>query len=114
MKKQIGDLTPNGSTYKVDFNERQPIGIDDEIRKQYLRIENYKINSEKYITKHNQLVKVREEVATTPDEYMRNGLKTISAKECRELIIMGCDREIDDCIIQLSKINDNFKQYYRE
>lgn len=108
-----GETSSNGSIYKVDFVEKKEIGIDDEIKKHHELLVSYKETSEKLIKRHNQLIKIREEVATTPDEYLKNGLRTVGIDDLRNLIIKGCDEEISDCNLGLSKITDNFNLKYK-
>lgn len=58
------------------------------------------------ITRHNFLLKMREEIATLPNEYLRSQITGISADENRNLLVRGCDAEMDELTITIRKTQE--------
>lgn len=106
--KRKGDKDQNGSTYKVDLHEINPIKADDTFMKQFERLRELKEQNEKLIKKHNNLIRVREVAATIPDEYLRsvNLDRLIDVDDTRRLIIKGCEKEIQESKDELTKMGE--------
>lgn len=114
MKKHNkGDRDTDGSIYKIDLFDFDPIDANSRINKEYTRLSIYKESLDKLIKKHNHLISVRKEIATIPDEYIKNSLRTINVDDMRRLLIVGCDEEINNGLLEISKLEREFKSYIK-